>query len=137
MDQEIESIQAMIHCRLNDVAALKAQTLFAVHPDEDTLAAFVERVLAENQTGAIVSHLVACGSCRDLTARLIQLESSFAYEEPAPVADTTSRLRRFLEELMSQVVPSSGEDAVFAYHNPDEKTEKSDEQSADTPKDDS
>jgi hypothetical protein len=30
-----------------------------------------------------------------------------------------SRLRQWLEDLAAQVVPSTGEDAVFAYQNPD------------------
>ena len=51
------------------------------------------------------------------------------------VEDAPSRLRQFLERFASQIIPSSGEDAVFAYQNPDENVEKLAETPPDKPKD--
>ena len=133
----MEAIRAMVHGRLNSFASVKTEPISAtLHLDEDAMSAFVEGQLNENETRSIISHLTSCGSCRDFTARLIRLESTFtADEESTMVEETPSRLRRFLEGLASQVIPPSGEDAVFAYQNPDENVEKPAETTPDKPKD--
>ena len=136
-EREMEVVRAMVHCRLTFLAGAKAESITApAHLDEDAMAAFVEGKLSENETRSIIIHLTSCGSCRDFTARLIRLESTFtADEESTMVEETPSRLRRFLEGLASQVIPPSGEDAVFAYQNPDENVEKPAETTPDKPKD--
>src|SRR6266496_4783168 len=136
-EKGMEAVRAMVHCRLNSLAAVKTELIAAAaHFDEDAMAAFVEGQLGENETRSIISHLTSCGSCRNFTARLIRLESTFTAEgESTMVEETPSRLRRFLEGLASQIIPSSGEDAVFAYQNPDENVDKSAETTPDKPKD--
>jgi len=133
----MEAVRAMIHCRLNSFASVKTEPISAsLHLDEDAMSAFVEGQLNENETRSIISHLTSCGSCRDFTARLIRLESTFTADEVSTmVEDAPSRLRQFLERFASQVIPSGGEDAVFAYQNPDENVEKPAETTPDKPKD--
>ena len=133
----MEAVRAMVHCRLNSFASVKTEPISAsLHLDEDAMSAFVEGQLNENETRSIISHLTSCGSCRDFTARLIRLESTFTADEVSTmVEDAPSRLRQFLERFASQVIPSGGEDAVFAYQNPDENVEKPAETTPDKPKD--
>jgi hypothetical protein len=135
-EREIEAVRTMVHCRLNSLAGVKTESFpAAAHLDEDAMAAFVEGLLGENETRSIITHLTSCGSCRDFTARLIRLESTFSPdEESTMVEETPSRLRRFLERFASQVMPASGEDAVFAYQNPDENVEKPAESTSDESK---
>jgi len=133
----MEAIRAMVHGRLNSFASVKTEPISAtLHLDEDAMSAFVEGQLGEDESRSIISHLTACGSCRDFTARLIRLESTFTADEVSTVVeDAPSRLRQFLERLASQVIPSGGEDAVFAYQNPDENVEKPAKTTPDKPKD--
>ncbi len=133
----MEAIRAMVHGRLNSFASVKTEPISAtLHLDEDAMSAFVEGQLGEDETRSIISHLASCGSCRDFTARLIRLESTFTADEVSTVVeDAPSRLRQFLERLASQVIPSGGEDAVFAYQNPDENVEKPAKTTPDKPKD--
>ena len=135
----MEAVRAMVHGRLNSFASVKTEPISAtLHLDEDAMSAFVEGQLGEDETRSIISHLTSCGSCRDFTARLIRLESTFTADEVSTVVeDAPSRLRQFLERLASQVIPSGGEDAVFAYQNPDENVEKPAETTPDEPKDQS
>ena len=135
----MEAVRAMVHCRLNSFASVKTEPISAtLHLDEDAMSAFVEGQLSENETRSIISHLTSCGSCRDFTARLIRLESTFTADEVSTmVEDAPSRLRQFLERFASQLIPSGGEDAVFAYQNPDENVEKPAETTPDEPKDQS
>ena len=135
----MKAVRAMVHGRLNSFASVKTEPISAtLHLDEDAMSAFVEGQLGEDETRSIISHLTSCGSCRDFTARLIRLESTFTADEVSTVVeDAPSRLRQFLERLASQVIPSGGEDAVFAYQNPDENVEKPAETTPDEPKDQS
>ena len=135
----MEAVRAMVHGRLNSFASVKTEPISAtLHLDEDAMSAFVEGQLGEDETRSIISHLTSCGSCRDFTARLIRLESTFTADEVSTVVeDAPSRLRQFLERLASQLIPSGGTDAVFAYQNPDENVEKPAETTPDEPKDQS
>jgi len=135
----MEAIRTMVDCRLNSLAGIKTESIpVNAHLEEDAMSAFVEGQLGENETRSIIFHLTSCGSCREFTARLIRLESTFtANEESMMVEDAPSRLRQFLERFASQIIPSSGEDAVFAYQNPDENVEKPAETTPDKPKDQS
>jgi len=110
----MEAVRAMVHCRLSTLAGVKTESITAAaHLDEDSMAAFVEGLVSESETRSIITHLTSCGSCREFTARLIRLESTFTPdEESTMVEETPSRLQRFLERFASQVIPSSGEDAV-------------------------
>ena len=109
--------------------------LASAHLDEDALSAFVEGRLSDTESSPLISHLIACNTCRRFTAELVRLESEIGPSEaPAPPpASEPSRIRSLLENLASRVLPES--DEVFAYHAPaddfEPKTEaKDDEQSA-------
>lgn len=116
----MEAIGQLIHERLNCPPDVAAAIHSEAHLDEDALGAFVEGRLREDESATIVSHLLACGSCRSVSARLIQIESLAIEDDDVTIPEQSpSRLRQWLEGLAAQVVPSSGEDAVFAYQNPD------------------
>ena len=135
-ERKMEAVRAMVHCRLNSFASVKTEPISAsLHLDEDAMSAFVEGQLNENETRSIIIHLTSCGSCRDFTARLIRLESTFTAEDESTMTEEApSRLRQFIQRFASQVIPSSGEDAVFAYQDPDENVEKPAETTPDKPK---
>ncbi len=129
-DVETESIRRLIHARLGhqSMEESHAASGAGAHLDEDALSAFVEGRLGERESAPLVSHLVACGFCRRITAQLIRLEEELGEvteSMPMPVTEEgQGRLRRFLTELSERVLPSSEEDAVFAYHAPAEDFEK-------------
>ena len=121
----------MIHHRLKTYA--EVLTLDA-HPDEDTLCAFVEGRLEEPGSSQMVSHLIACGSCRHTTAQLTRLDSQISAENDSPLQDEgLGRVRLLLEGLASRVIPSSEEDVVFAYQNPSELNTEAIEPAPDEP----
>jgi hypothetical protein len=123
----MEAIGQLIHERLNCPPDVAAAIHSEAHLDEDALGAFVEGRLREDESATIVSHLLACVSCRSASARLIRLESFAIGDDDVTIPEQTpSRLRQWLDGLASQVVPSSGEDAVFAYQNPDTDQEADD-----------
>jgi Putative zinc-finger len=119
-DKEMEAIGQLIHERLNCPLDVAAAIHSSTHLDDDALSAFVEGRLREDESAGVVSHLLGCGSCRSTSARLIKLESLLTSDDEVTIPEESpSRLRQWLDGLASQVVPSSGEDAVFAYQNPD------------------
>jgi hypothetical protein len=120
-DKEMEAVRNMIDQRLRSCPPAASIALAdPSHLDEDSLSAFVESSISDSESSAIVSHLIACVSCRDASARLIRLESLQFEDDDVTIPEhSPSRLRQFLADLAAQVVPSSGEDAVFAYQNPD------------------
>jgi hypothetical protein len=120
-DKEMEAIRNMIDQRLRSGPPAETVVLASrSHLDEDLLSAFVESNISDSESSVIVSHLISCASCRDASARLIRLESLVLEDDDVTIPEQgPSRLRQFLADLAAQVVPSSGEDAVFAYQNPD------------------
>ncbi len=128
-DKEMEAIRYLIHDRLNLVTKVEpVATSSEIHLAEDALGAFVESRLKEKESASIVSHLVACASCRSATARLISLESLVLADDEVTILEASpSRLRQFLDGLAAQIVPSSDEDAVFAYQNPDDDQKSEDD----------
>ena len=89
------------------------------HLDEDAICAFVEGRLEEAESAPVITHLVACGPCRQTTAQLVRLESQFNPEsDPTPV-ESTGPVRSLLEHLAARITPSFEEDVVFAYQDPE------------------
>lgn len=123
----------MIQQRLQQRALADRLTQATAHLDEDALSAFVEGRLSEAESKPFVSHLIACTYCRRITAQLIRLESELRVNEGVSDTDTPvipeepGRIRRLLENLASRVLPSSGDEAVFAYHAPAEDFQQEDE----------
>jgi hypothetical protein len=118
----------MVHQRLlRGSVSLAPNTPAGSHLDEDSLSAFVEGRLSHTESAPFVRHLVACGSCRNITAQLIRLDTELSgveAETPARPAEERGRLRTLLADLASRVLPSSDDDAVFAYHAPADDFEK-------------
>ena len=67
----------MIHQRLRATPEVKG---LEDHPDEDTICAFIEGRLEEAGSSQMVSHLIACGSCRRITAQATRLDSQINSE---------------------------------------------------------
>ncbi|HEV8589173.1 MAG TPA: zf-HC2 domain-containing protein [Pyrinomonadaceae bacterium] len=136
LNKETECIRELIDQRLKAVSASELSSAPAgPHIDEDTIAAFVEGRLADDESQPVLAHLAACGSCRRASAQIVQLENQINVE---PISETEEPGR--LETLLSRfgsLVPSAGEEVVFAYQNPEEEvvgeetTDEADPQSPD------
>lgn len=131
-NKESDRMRRMVHQHLARRGALASTATAAVgaHLDEDALSVFVEGRLSENEAAPLIRHLVDCVSCRHITAQLIRLDTELsAADAPAqaPPAEEPGRIRRLLADLAARVLPSSGDDVVFAYHAPADDFEKKDE----------
>jgi hypothetical protein len=117
--KETETIRYLIAQRLKTRVPDESVAAPLDHLDEDAICAFVEGRLEENESAPVITHLIACASCRQTTAQLIRLESQFNPEsDPTPV-ESTGPMRSLLEHLASRITPSFEEDAVFAYQDPE------------------
>ena len=114
------AIDVRLKARMRDEALARAA---AAHPDEDVINAYVEGWLEESKADSLTSHLVSCASCLHLTAQLIRFDPEMD-EAAAPSADVDQGpLQRFFDRLTAGVLPSMGEDAVFAYQDNGESAE--------------
>jgi hypothetical protein len=129
-NKETESIRRLIQARLQHHTLEDAPvgSAASAHLDEDALSAFAEGRLGERESAPLIKHLIACGFCRRITAQLIRLDHELgpleATVKRTDVEDEPGRLRRFLADLAARVLPSSDDDAVFAYHAPAEDFER-------------
>lgn len=119
LNKKIEAIREMIDHRLKSLSAAATVDLpSASHLDEDTISAFVEGRLSPGESKPVVAHLTACRSCRHASAQLVRLENQIdTHTTPESLAEEPSRLQAFISNL-SSLVPSAGEEVVFAYQNP-------------------
>ena len=133
INKETEAFRRLIYQRLQrGTLSPTARQQTGAHLDEDALSAFVEGRLSENESAPLVSHLVACGFCRRITAQLIRLESAIGAGQLIPVntareEEEPGSLRRFLADLAARVLPSTEDEAVFAYHAPAEDFQQQNE----------
>jgi hypothetical protein len=118
----------MVHQHLQGRASLAPVSPVGTHLDEDALSAFIEGRLGHLESAPLIRHLVGCGSCRNITAQLIRLDTELSgFEtETAPPAEEPGRIRTLLADLASRVFPASEDDVVFAYHAPADDFEKKD-----------
>ena len=133
-NKESDRVRRMVHQHLAGRGSLASTASAAVavgaHLDEDALSVFVEGRLSESEAAPLIRHLVACASCRHITAQLIRLDTELAAADapaPAPQAEEPGRIRRLLADLAARVLPASEDDVVFAYHAPADDFEKKDE----------
>lgn len=122
----------MIHQRLRTNTEVE---VVAAHPDEDTLCAFIEGRLEENASSEMVSHLIACSSCRRVTAQVTRFDAAPDLDgDLVHEAEDTEpgRFRQIIENLASRVFPATSEDVVFAYQNPPEEGSTEDQSSSQT-----
>ena len=128
MDPQIRRIQGLLgryldlHESGHDTTAPGIQ-----HLDEDSLSAFAEGNLSEREAVPIISHLVDCTYCRNVTTELIRLDMAFA--EPFPVQrhvaeESPAKISEVLGRVLSRIF-GTADGAVFAHHEKeDEKEEK-------------
>jgi hypothetical protein len=121
VDKKTETIGEMIGQRLKAVAAAElSQVPTQLHLDEDVIAAFVEGRLLDHECQPVLTHLAACGACRRVSAQTVQLENQVDAVSESDFAEEPGRLESLLSKFGS-LVPSAGEDVVFAYQNPEEE----------------
>jgi hypothetical protein len=121
--KETAAIRYMIHERLKARLATESRPL-EPHLDEDAICAFVEGRLEEAESSPVISHLIACASCRQTTAQLVRFGSQFDPESDSTAPEESGHVPPFLERLASRLAPSFEEDAVFAYHDPAAKPDQ-------------
>ena len=120
VDKKAETIRGMIAQRLKTVAAVElSQVPGQSHLDEDVIAAFVEGRLLDAECQPVLAHLAACGACRRASAQIVQLENQIDSEPAGDLADEPGRLESLLSKFGS-LVPSTGEEVVFAYQDREE-----------------
>ena len=100
------------------------------HLDEDSLTAFVEGNLNKREAKPIVGHLVDCSFCRHVTAELVRLDLAFADEQVQAVEykNQPSSVSEVLSGLLARIF-GTGDSAVFAHNETEEKSENKDETS--------
>ena len=127
-NKESDRLRRLVHQHLQRrPAALAPASPMGAHLDEDALSAFIEGRLSKLESAPLVRHLVGCGSCRQITAQLIRLDTELSgVETELPPVEEPGRIRRLLADLASRVLPSSEDDVVFAYHAPADDFEKKD-----------
>lgn len=95
------------------------------HLDGDTLSAFVEGNLKEREAKPIVSHLVDCSFCRNITTELVRLDLAF---ESSPQRETVTetqptKIADVLGGILNRIF-GSNDGAVFAHHEDEDKKEE-------------
>jgi hypothetical protein len=130
-------IRYLIDQRLKARASDESAAPGDAHLDDDAICAFVEGRLVEAEAAPLISHLVACSSCRHSTALLIRLESELKPEPDPTPTDGPGRVGLLLERLAANFTPSVEEDAVFAYQEPEpnQNTESVGEKPPEKPED--
>ncbi len=71
---------------------MNANTQFDLHPDAESLNAFAEQALAEQERGKIVAHLAGCSRCRQIV--FLAQEAAVEMEPAVEVAAVRPALRR-------------------------------------------
>jgi hypothetical protein len=127
-NKESDRLRRIVHAHLRR-ASLAPTSPVGGHLDEDALSAFVEGRLSETESAPFIKHLVSCTSCRHITAQLVRLDTELSGHETSVTASTEEpgRIRRLLADLAERVLPSTEDNAVFAYHAPADDFEKKDE----------
>lgn len=95
------------------------------HLDEDSLAAFVEGNLTRREAQPVVSHLVNCSFCRNITTELVRLDLAFAENKQSAAVATENqptKVSEVLNGILSRIFGTS-DGAVFAHHEDDSEKE--------------
>ncbi|MGH9946960.1 MAG: hypothetical protein ACRD6X_07175 [Pyrinomonadaceae bacterium] len=130
MTPQETSIQAILAAYLTSRNVAPAST---DHLDHDELAAFTEGNLTESEARPIVSHLADCSFCRHITAELVRLDLQFA-DEPLAVSSAPTSQPAKISEVLSGLLSKmfgTGENAVFAHNEDEEKKESEEEKDKD------
>ena len=101
------------------------------HLDEDSLTAFIEGNISEQEMPFILKHLVDCSFCLHVTGELAKLSAAFSEDDFAVVEPTKepTKVADVLSGLLSRIFGTT-DGAVFAHQEQekeeDEKQEKED-----------
>ena len=114
-------MQGLIHQRLKARLSLSETSSDSkAHPDDDSITAFAEGRLDEEQSTGMVSHFVNCAACLHLTAQIVRHQTAADEVEEETVPDTEpGPFRRFLDRMSPDLEPLGG-NSVFAYQIKDE-----------------
>lgn len=94
-----------------------------LHLDEDVLSAFVEGTVSEKQAAPILRHLIDCGFCRRVTAKLNEINETF--DETAVYANNNRANNWFdLRSNLTESIFHSYDNAVTAHEAEKDDTEK-------------
>lgn len=117
-------IQKLLNAFLRLRASGGKSSVKIQHLDEDSFAAFVEGSVGEREAQSILSHLVECSFCRNVTAELVKLDYAFADEEirVGETGSVPSRVSEVLSNLLSRIF-GINDDVVFAHQETDEESE--------------
>lgn len=118
-------IQKLLNAFLRLRASGGKSSVKIQHLDEDSFAAFVEGSVGEREAQSILSHLVECSFCRNVTAELVKLDYAFADEEirVGGASDAPAKVSEVLGTLLSRIF-GGGDAVVFAHQEAEEETEK-------------
>ena len=122
LDIKIQGLlDRFLKVRSAEAGTLKTQD----HLDEDILSAFVEGNIKQREAGYVVSHLVDCSFCRNITTELVRLDLAFAGEvQHEPIAENQpTRIADVLNGILNRIF-GSNEGAVFAHHEEENTEEK-------------
>lgn len=99
------------------------------HLDDDTLTAFTEGSMSQREARPVVTHLAACGHCRNITVELVRTEMAMAGDDRTELAaeSTPATISSVLSGIVSRLFERS-DAAVFAHG---EKEEEADEKETD------
>ncbi len=121
-------IARMVEARLK--ARATGSELPASHPDADLITALVEGRIEDQNSQSMITHLVNCASCLHITAELIRSEPEMdEVSSSVEIEEEPSRLKRFLDRLADEIIPSAGEAAVFAYEEKDQNNDSDEPES--------
>lgn len=118
-------IQQIVGGFLRRRAPRDAYSLKSEHLDEDSFNAFVEGNVSEREARPILSHLVDCSFCRNVTAELIKLDYAFA-EDEIRISETSNapvKVSEVLGNLLSRIF-GQNDAAVFAHQESEEEIDK-------------
>ncbi|HMO79161.1 MAG TPA: hypothetical protein PKD24_00080 [Pyrinomonadaceae bacterium] len=124
MNPQIKKIEELLkgYLESRERAAVHSSKAEA-HPDEDTLASFVDGGLGDREIRPMIAHLVDCSFCRHKTADLFRLQAAFAdvpVEMPSAQGTEPTRISEVLSGLFSKIFGTS-DGAVFAHHEEEDE----------------
>jgi hypothetical protein len=130
-DRENQQISQLLKVFLKSKAN-ESSSANNTHLDEDSISAFVDGSLSQRESEPVIKHLVGCVSCRNVSARLVQLteELNEQPEVTSPIAEP-NRLQQFLQSLGLSGFNISDE-AVFAHNDSSEDNNTEDGENQET-----
>ena len=127
-NQGEKQFEGLLSLYLRQRQLSKGSSTNQLHLDEDSLSAFVEGSLTQQQAAPIIKHLINCIFCRRVTVQLAALSEAL---EDAPNITNTVRQNSWRElwNNLTESVSRSYDNAVIAHEEEKEIDEKQDPES--------